>query len=148
MRDVSATSDFDRLDLPVTGMSCSACVRAVERSLNRLDGVHASVNLATETAAVLYDRASVAPTDLVGAVRSAGYGAELPDERVGDARPDDAAALQTRLNVVGLFATAFTVSGYVPRLRTRPWQLAYLASAVPIVVWGGAPFHARAARSL
>ena len=146
---MSQVAEFDRLDLPVSGMSCSGCVRAVERSLNRLDGVHASVNLATETAAVLYDATAIAPADLVGAVRSAGYGAEVPDRQAGaHHRPDDAAALRRRLNVAGSLATAFTVSGYVPRLRTRRWEQAYLATAVPIVLWGGAPFHVRAAKSL
>src|SRR5947209_15615155 len=130
-------------------MSCSACVRSVERSLNRLDGVHASVNLATETAAVLYDAASISAADLVTAVQGAGYGAELPEEDDRrDPHPDDAAALQTRLNLAALLGTAFTVSGYVPRLRSRRWQLGYAAAAVPVVLWGGAPFHSRAAKSL
>jgi len=148
MRDVSETSDFDRVDLPVTGMSCSACVRRVERSLNRLDGVHASVNLATESAVVLCDRASATPEGLVQAVQDAGSDAELPEEQVdAGARHDDAADSRLRLNVAGLIASAFTVTGYVPRLRSRRWERAYATAAVPIVLWGGAPFQTRSWRA-
>ena len=68
------------LDLPVEGMTCAGCVARIERRLNALDGVEASVNLALERAAVDYDDGRVSPGDLVAAVAAAGYTARLPHE--------------------------------------------------------------------
>jgi len=75
---MSATTETERVDLEITGMTCASCVSRVEKELNRLDGVEASVNLATERAAVRFDPALVAPADLVHAVEATGYGAALP----------------------------------------------------------------------
>src|SRR4051812_27516576 len=71
--DVSTT-----IELPITGMTCASCASRIERRLNTLDGVSASVNYATEVATVDYDPAEVAPEQLVGAVEAAGYRAALP----------------------------------------------------------------------
>ena len=68
----------ERLQLPIEGMTCASCARRVEKRLNRLDGVEATVNYATEQASVRFDAARVAPADLVAAVEAAGYGAVLP----------------------------------------------------------------------
>src|SRR6476469_2890721 len=68
----------ERLDLPIEGMSCAACASRVERTLNKLEGVEASVNFATERATVHFDPAMVGPADLVGAVEAAGYHAVAP----------------------------------------------------------------------
>ena len=67
-----------RLDLPIEGMTCAACAVRVEKKLNKLDGVSAAVNYATERASVAFDAATVSPEQLVAAVESAGYGASLP----------------------------------------------------------------------
>ena len=67
-----------RLDLPIEGMTCAACAVRVEKKLNKLDGVSAAVNYATERASVAFDTATVSPEQLVAAVESAGYGASLP----------------------------------------------------------------------
>ena len=79
------------IELPITGMTCASCANRIERKLNKLDGVHASVNYATEKATVDYDPAAVEPEALVGAVEAAGYHAKLPaDEpkhRAGATRP-------------------------------------------------------------
>src|SRR5690606_21047110 len=72
-----------RIELPIAGMTCAACANRIERKLNRLDGVAASVNYATEVAAVEYDPAAVAPEQLVRTVEAAGYEATLPP--TGDA---------------------------------------------------------------
>ena len=66
------------LELPITGMTCASCANRIERKLNKLDGVSASVNYATEKATVDFDAAAVAPEDLVAAVEAAGYEAVLP----------------------------------------------------------------------
>src|SRR4051812_36986621 len=78
-----------QLELPITGMTCASCANRVEGSLNKLDGVRASVNYATERAAVSYDPDSVEPAQLVAAVEAAGYRAALPspdDDTAGDLR--------------------------------------------------------------
>jgi P-type Cu+ transporter len=147
---VTAARGFDRIDLQVGGMSCSACVRSVEGSLNRLEGVHASVNLATETAAVLFDPIRVVPAELVAAVEGTGYSARLPEAvgHGGESAAQDADALRRRLNVAAAIATPFSITGLVPALRTRGWHWAYLAASIPVVAWAGRSFHARAYKSM
>jgi P-type Cu+ transporter len=90
---------MERLELPISGMSCASCASRVEKSLNEVDGVTATVNYATERATVDYDPDSVAPEQLVGAVEAVGYGAVLrPDEDERGER-DSAATLRRRLLV-------------------------------------------------
>ena len=83
------------IELPITGMTCASCANRIERRLNKLEGVHASVNYATEKATVDYDPAAVEPEALVGAVEAAGYQAALPaaEPRMTRGRRDRAAAL-------------------------------------------------------
>ena len=75
-----------RLELPIEGMTCAACAVRVEKKLNKLDGVSAAVNYATERASVEFDAAAVSPEQLVAAVESAGYGASLPRTRPSRSR--------------------------------------------------------------
>ena len=75
-----------RLELPIEGMTCAACATRIERKLNKLDGVDATVNYATERATVAFAPA-VAPSDLVAAVEAAGYRALLPGEEARPRRP-------------------------------------------------------------
>ena len=75
-----------RLELPIDGMTCASCANRVERTLNTLDGVSASVNYATEKATVAFDAGSVRPEELVAAVEAAGYHAVLPRRRRARAR--------------------------------------------------------------
>ncbi len=74
-------STLDHVVLPITGMTCASCANRIERNLNELDGVSASVNYATEKATVDFDPAAVDPHALVAAVEAAGYEAVLPDDR-------------------------------------------------------------------
>ena len=86
------------IELPITGMTCASCANRIERKLNKLEGVSASVNYATEKATVDYDPAAVEPDALVGAVEAAGYHAALPaDEPDGTTRPTRLASLRQRL---------------------------------------------------
>ena len=71
----------ERLELPIVGMTCASCANRIERKLNKLDGVAASVNYATEKASVEFDPAAVAPEQLIAAVEAAGYQAVLPSPR-------------------------------------------------------------------
>jgi Cu+-exporting ATPase len=78
---VSAGAQTEHVDLNLRGMTCASCAARVEKTLNRLDGVTATVNFATETAAVQFDPAEVRAADLVAAVESLGYGASVPPAR-------------------------------------------------------------------
>ena len=71
-----------QLELPVQGMTCASCANRIERRLNKLDGVEATVNYATEKAAVRFDPDTVSPDELVEAVEAAGYRATLPATRL------------------------------------------------------------------
>src|SRR6187431_245918 len=88
-----------QLELPITGMTCASCANRIERKLNTLDGVTATVNYATERATVDYDATAVEPGQLVEAVEAAGYSAALPQAAAGaPAEPlDETAALRQRL---------------------------------------------------
>src|SRR4051812_21475049 len=93
----------EHVELPITGMTCAGCANRIERRLNELDGVSASVNYATERATVDYDAATVAPEQLVDAVEAAGYQAVLPSDEPPAAEPaDETAPLRRRLVVSAL----------------------------------------------
>jgi Cu+-exporting ATPase len=142
----------EHVELPIAGMTCASCAVRVERRLNRLDGVSASVNFASEKAAVDYDPTSVDGEALVDAVESAGYHAELParEAREGDedGRPDDTAPLRRRVVLSSLLALPVLVLSMVPPLQFDNWQWLALQLATPVVVWGGWPFHRAAWENL
>ena len=87
----------EQLDLPIEGMTCASCAARIERALNKLDGVTASVNYATEQAAVEYDPARVTAAALVEAVEETGYFARLPQAEPASTERDPTAALRRRL---------------------------------------------------
>lgn len=129
--------------MPITGMTCASCATRVEKRLNRIDGVAATVNYATHTASVTLDPARAREEDLVASVEAAGYGARLPG---GDgARPsadeDGAAGLRRRLVVAALLSAPVLVLSMVPPLQFDGWQWVVLALSTPVVVWAGLPFH-------
>jgi Cu+-exporting ATPase len=139
---VAATATPERVELEIEGMSCAGCVAHVERSLQSL-GVEASVNLATERAAVRYDPARVSPDDLVRAVEAAGYGASVG--AVEQERPRDSAR---RLAVSAALTAPLVLLAMVELLRFPGWEWAALALATPVVLVAGWPFHRAAARNL
>ncbi|MFE3166062.1 heavy metal translocating P-type ATPase [Streptomyces sp. NPDC059224] len=142
-------------DLTVGGMTCAACVRRVEKKLARLDGVTATVNLATGAARVSHPQ-GVAPQELVTAVEQAGYQAALPappvqeGERSADADVPEAADRQERerLLVTALLAVPVLVLSMVPDLQFRNWQWLCFALAAPVAAWSAWPLHERALRGL
>ncbi|MFI9249926.1 heavy metal translocating P-type ATPase [Streptomyces sp. NPDC053069] len=144
-------------DLTVGGMTCAACVRRVEKKLAKLDGVTATVNLATGLARVSHP-ADILPEDLVTAVEQAGYEAALPeppapegrDRTPGDEDESEAATRQERerLVVTALLAVPVLVLSMVPSLQFRNWQWLCFVLAAPVVVWSAWPFHVRAVRGL
>ncbi|HVG87716.1 MAG TPA: heavy metal translocating P-type ATPase [Gaiellales bacterium] len=133
----------NHLELPITGMTCASCATRVEKTLNGLDGVTATVNYATERATVDFDPAAVAPERLVAAVESAGYGAVLapavaePDGAVAD----PTASLRRRLIVSALLSAPTLLLSMIPALQFDNWQWLAMQLATPVVLWGGWPFH-------
>ncbi|MFJ8490470.1 heavy metal translocating P-type ATPase [Streptomyces sp. NPDC094038] len=142
-------------DLAVGGMTCAACVRRVEKKLAKLDGVTATVNLATGMARVSHP-ADIAPEELVTAVEQAGYQAALPvheeKETAEDSTEDGSASAarqeRERLLVTALLAVPVLVLSMVPALQFRNWQWLCFALAAPVAVWSAWPFHERALRGL
>ncbi|MEA2228078.1 MAG: P-type Cu+ transporter, partial [Solirubrobacteraceae bacterium] len=135
----------ERIELPITGMTCASCANRVERGLNALHGVTATVNYATEKARVDFDPGAVAPEQLVEAVEAAGYEAALPAAELAapeePAAPDATAPLRFRLIVSALLAAPTLLLSMVPALQFDNWQWLSLNLATPIVLWGAWPFH-------
>ncbi|MDE3131235.1 MAG: copper-translocating P-type ATPase [Acidobacteriota bacterium] len=147
---MSATERREHIELPITGMTCASCAARIERKLNRLDGVAATVNYATEKAAVDYDPALTQPDDLLGAVKGAGYRAVLParepergagDHRHHDLSEDQATTLRRRLTISAALSFPVLLMAMVPALQFDNWQWLSLTLASPVVVWGAWPFH-------
>jgi len=155
--DPSGATATEHVDLTIDGMTCASCAARIEKRLNKLDGVTASVNFATERATVDFP-ATVAPDDLVAAVESAGYSASLPapprssghehdddlddDEGVGP-RPavGSAADLRQRLIVSTVLGVPVIAMAMIPALQFRYWQWLSLTLASPVIIWGAYPFH-------
>jgi Cu+-exporting ATPase len=134
------------VDLSVGGMTCASCAARIEKKLNRLDGVSASVNFATEQASVRYDPALVSPTDLITTVEATGYTAQLPKAAAAASRSadDPTAPLQQLLLVSAVLTLPVLVLAMVPAAQFDNWQWLSLALAGPVVVWGGWTFHVAA----
>jgi Cu+-exporting ATPase len=131
-----------QVELPIAGMTCASCANRIERSLNRLDGVSASVNYATEKATVAFDAAEVAPEQLVAAVEEAGYEAALPSlEPPSREETDETAPLRRRLLVSLALTLPVLALAMIPPLQFENWQWLSLTLAAPVVVWGAWPFH-------
>ena len=131
-----------QIELAIGGMTCASCANRIERKLNKLDGVTATVNYATEKARVHYDAADVSPEDLVATVEQAGYTARLPEaEAPAPEEEDPAAELRQRLLVSAVLTVPVIAMAMVPALQFTNWQWLSLTLAAPVVVWGAWPFH-------
>ncbi len=149
----TAAATPDHAQLALEGMTCAACAARIEKKLNRLDGVAATVNYATEQAAVDYDPELVALPDLVAAVEAAGYrarplaapGAPAEDAAAGAARAEEAAGatalLRARLLVAIALALPVAVLSMASATQFSGWRWVALALAAPAVLWAGWPFH-------
>ncbi|MGW1012663.1 heavy metal translocating P-type ATPase [Streptomyces termitum] len=131
-------------ELTIGGMTCASCAARVEKKLNRMDGVTATVNYATEKARVEH-APGVAVDDLIATVVKTGYTAEPPAPPEPEAPDRDAdpelAALRRRLLVSAVLAAPVVLLAMVPALQFDNWQWLSLTLASPVVVWGGLPFH-------
>ncbi|MCW2754888.1 MAG: copper-translocating P-type ATPase [Marmoricola sp.] len=125
------------LELDITGMTCASCANRIERKLNKLDGVAAVVNFATEKARVSVP-AGIGTADIVGVVEEAGYGAHVPAESGSET---DSELMRRRLLVSAVLSLPVVVLGMVSGWHFTGWQWLSLALATPVVVWGGAGFH-------
>ncbi len=129
-------------------MTCSSCAAGIEKRLNKLDGVTATVNFATERARVEYGD-EVTPEQLVATVEEAGYRAHLPQAPIDAVDYVDPTALHRRRLLISAVLTAPVIAlAMVPVLQFTDWQWLSLALAVPVVVWGGWPFHRAAVANL
>jgi len=144
----------ETIRLDISGMTCASCAARIEKRLNKLEGVEASVNYATEQATVRFSPEVTSPDDLVGAVAGIGYGASpvVPPKVNGpvDSDPVDnsdiaarrhLAELRHRLMVSAVLATPVVLMSMIPVLQFDNWQWLALTLASPVVVWGGWPFH-------
>jgi len=136
-------------DLAIGGMTCASCAARVEKKLNRLDGVAATVNFATERARVRFP-ARISTDELIAVVEQAGYTAVLPVPPPAEAKleaggrapdRDEAASLRQRLLVSAALAVPVVVLAMVPAAQFRNWQWLSLTLASPVAVWGAWPFH-------
>ncbi|MCW2912986.1 MAG: heavy metal translocating P-type ATPase [Actinomycetia bacterium] len=131
---------MNRVELPITGMTCASCAARIERKLNKMDGVEATVNYATESASVSYDSGTVTPEDLVATVEATGYGASLPVEETVE-ETDPTRPLRTRLIGAAVLSLPVVLLSMIPALQFDHWQWLSLQLATPVVFWAGWPFH-------
>lgn len=152
---MTATADQlseDRsVELVIGGMTCASCAARIEKKLNKVDGVLATVNYATEKAKVTY-AGTVTPQDLVAIVEATGYTAALPapkarssaaaagDGEQGD-KDDEVSALRRRLVISAVLSLPVLLMSMIPALQFDNWQWLALNLASPVVVWGAYPFH-------
>ncbi|GGL57456.1 heavy metal translocating P-type ATPase [Planomonospora parontospora] len=136
------------VELSIGGMTCASCANRIERKLNKLDGVTATVNYATEKAKVTFPE-GLDPQTLIEQVEQAGYSAALPappaGHTAGQAAPqeaaDELASLRARLITSVVLAVPVIAMAMIPPLQFTHWQWLSLTLAAPVVVYAGWPFH-------
>ncbi|MET9819258.1 MULTISPECIES: heavy metal translocating P-type ATPase [unclassified Streptomyces] len=147
----TATAPAREVELSIGGMTCASCAARIEKKLNRMDGVAATVNFATEKAKVTYPE-GIEVADLIAIVEKTGYTAEEPSppasvpahEREGEATPaadSELLSLRQRLYVSLVLTVPVVLMAMVPALQFDHWQWLSLTLAAPVVVWGAFPFH-------
>ena len=134
----------ERVRLALEGMTCASCATRIERKLNKLEGVQAAVNYATEEATVDYDPRRIGVDDLIGAVEAAGYGAALP----GMGEDEATSGLRLRLVVAAVLTAPLAALALIPPLQFAGWEWVALVLATPVVLWSGFRFHRAAALNL
>jgi Cu+-exporting ATPase len=146
--DTTAPPEPRRVDLVIGGMTCASCANRIEKRLNKLDGVTASVNYSTELAKVAVPD-GVTPEELIAQVEAAGYTARLPKPTTTgggsaaevDVEVDETTALRTRLQLAVALTVPVILLAMVPAWQFDAWQWLSLTLAAPVVTWGAWPFH-------
>ena len=133
------------VELQISGMTCASCANRIERKLNKLEGVTATVNYSTEKAKVTFPD-GVSTDELVSTVQQAGYDAALPrSDRAGDepagADDDPIRTLRQRLWGSTILTVPVIAMAMIPALQFTNWQWLSLTLAAPVVAWGAWPFH-------
>ncbi|WP_236243082.1 cation-translocating P-type ATPase [Streptomyces sp. CC228A] len=148
----AGTGATAEVELAIGGMTCASCAARIEKKLNRMDGVEATVNYATEKAKVAYRGADVSVQDLIATVEATGYTAREPEPPApsptaggaqGDAAEDDPelTALRGRLVTAVVLSVPVIAMAMIPPLQFTYWQWLSLTLAAPVVVYAGWPFH-------
>ncbi|HET9061388.1 MAG TPA: heavy metal translocating P-type ATPase [Acidimicrobiales bacterium] len=138
-----ASPTREQVELAIGGMTCASCAARIEKKLNKLEGVNATVNFASEHAAVAFDPGRVSLDQVIGAVEAAGYQASLPEA----AAAEDPARLYlsrlylSRLILAVVLTVPLMVLSWAPGARPPGWEWVSLALATPVVFWAGWPFH-------
>jgi Cu+-exporting ATPase len=142
----AAAPKRQRIELDITGMTCASCANRIERKLNKLTGVRASVNFATDRATVDHPD-GVTVDQLLNTVRAAGYQARAPRP---EPEPEESpsTALRLRFIVSAVLALPVLVLSMVPAAQFPYWTWVEFALATPVVGWGAWTFHRAAARNL
>jgi Cu+-exporting ATPase len=151
---IEQLAEGQSVELVIGGMTCASCAARIEKKLNKLDGVSATVNYATEKAKVSY-AGTVTPQDLVAIVEATGYTAALPAPKVSSTnaeagkadsgndgeRDDEVSRLRQRLMISAVLSLPVLLMSMIPMLQFDNWQWLALTLASPVVVWGALPFH-------
>jgi Cu+-exporting ATPase len=140
-----------KVELDIGGMTCASCAARIEKKLNKIDGVDATVNFATETAHIQLADDSVLTDELVDAVERLGYSAAVPRSDSAEVSATDdpeTLAWRQRLVVSAALAAPVLLLSMVPALQFDNWQWLALTLASPVVVWGAWPFHRAALTNL
>ncbi|MFH9177011.1 heavy metal translocating P-type ATPase [Streptomyces albogriseolus] len=141
---VRTTTDADaEVELSVGGMTCASCAARIERKLNRMEGVTATVNYATEKARISYG-AGVTVPDLIATVEATGYTAREPSPPdVGEqpSEPDELRPLRDRLLTAVVLSAPVVAMAMIPALQFEYWQWLSLTLAAPVVTYAAWPFH-------
>ena len=134
-----------QLDLSLTGMSCNACAMTIEKGLNKMPGVQALVNFATESARISFSNQQTNPEKIIETVKSLGYNARLLEntttEMLEAEVSERVAMLLTRLTASIVFGLPVVIISMVAALQFKNWQWLALALSAPVVTWGAWPFH-------
>ncbi len=137
------------VELVIGGMTCASCAMRIEKKLNKLGGVIATVNYSTEKAKVTYS-GSLTPEDLIETIEATGYTAALPVPKVDkaaaghdevDEQDDEVSRLRQRLVISSILSLPVLLLSMIPPLQFDNWQWLSLTLASPVVVWGALPFH-------
>ncbi|MEU1617569.1 heavy metal translocating P-type ATPase [Streptomyces sp. NPDC005722] len=146
----AAPAGVTELELAIGGMTCASCAARIEKKLNRMDGVTATVNYATEKAKVAFG-GGIGVGDLIATVEATGYSAALPvppltaapgdGEEAAESEPRELTALRQRLLTAVVLAVPVIAMAMVPALQFRNWQWLSLTLAAPVVAYAAWPFH-------
>ncbi len=133
-----ASPTREQVELAIGGMTCASCAARIEKKLNKLEGVNATVNFASEHAAVAFDPGRVSLDQVIGAVEAAGYQASLPEAAAAE---DPARLYLSRLILAVVLTVPLMVLSWAPGARPPGWEWVSLAVATLVVFWAGWPFH-------